>query len=142
MSEKATMDEFNGIVAEVATSLLTQVKDNLQKNNWKVAFLDAREPPKGGSGISKFRVELQDGTVIRTFKASGVTIGRFWDAFDIRDALFPKKWYGFTLTIFPDGKHNTEFNYDPDCVNDPDFYDVDEDLKIKAGLDKPKKKLK
>ena len=65
------------------------------------------------------------------------------DLWDIKDAVFPeKKWYGLKLTIFPDGKHKTEFNYEPDCVNDPDFFDVDEDLKKKAGLDKPKKKRK
>ena len=43
--------------------------------------------------------------------------------------MFPDKWFGFNLTISPDGKCETEFNYDPDCINDPTFYDVDDELR-------------
>ena len=54
-----------------------------------------------------------------------VTMGCYliWAA---KDKLFPQKWYGLKMTIFPNGKCEVEYNYDPDSINNPTFYDVDE----------------
>jgi len=128
-SRKPTFKQFNGILQQMAGLVLSTVESELKKKKWRLAFIDARAPVEGGSCISKLRVILTDGSIIRTMDAPAQVNFRFLEVLDIKDQLFPDRWYGFKLTIFPDGKCETEFNYNANCVNDPDFYDVDEDLK-------------
>jgi hypothetical protein len=125
------LERFNAMLQEVAQSTLAQVKKHFSKERWKLAFLDVRAAAQGGSWVDKLRVVLPDGTIrgIRGPKGQGSLFINIWA---LRGQLFANPWYGFNLTVFPDGKCKTEFNYDPDCVNDPDFYDVDEELKKKA----------
>lgn len=32
-------------------------------------------------------------------------------------------WYGMKLTVYPNGKHEIEYNHDPNCIDDPNFID-------------------
>jgi hypothetical protein len=138
----ASKEDINKIFDEMASSLLSIVNSRLNEKKWKLAFWDVRAPKQRGSWIKKLRVELPDGALIRDPGSTADVDGLILDLWDIKDEVFPEKWYGFKLTIFPDSKHKTEFNHDPDCVNAADFYDVDEDLKKKAGMDKDKDKGK
>jgi hypothetical protein len=35
--------------------------------------------------------------------------------------VFPKKWYGVKIIVYPDGKCETEFNHDPECAFEATF---------------------
>jgi hypothetical protein len=130
-SKKQLLAEFNAMLHEMAALILDKVKSEVRRKKWKYAFWDVRSPVGGGSCISKLRVVLPDGNmfVCPTLVAPPTVRFQFLDMLDVKDQIFRDKWYGLKLILSPDGKCQTEFNDDPNCINDPTFYDVDEDLK-------------
>jgi hypothetical protein len=47
------------------------------------------------------------------------------DAWRLQKGLFPRTWYGIAVRLYPDGKYETEYNFDPDCIaNDTAFMDT------------------
>ena len=34
----------------------------------------------------------------------------------LQEGHSPETWYGIKITICPDGRYGTEYNYDPDCL--------------------------
>lgn len=129
MSKKVTLDQFHGMLQEMAAAALSEIKSQIGKKKWKLGFVDIRAPVQGTSWMHKLRVELSDKTIVRSLDAPVGVIALLTKVWDAKDKLFPQKWYGLKLTVFPDGKCETEFNYDADCINDPDFFDVDAEYK-------------
>lgn len=118
--------KFKELVKGIASGLAEIASNAAKKKKWRLAYVDRRSPPGGGSSIGKFRIEMQDGSVIRTESIEMDQSMAFMDIDDVKDKAFDKKWYGIKISVMPDGKHAVEFNYDPDCINDPTFYDVNE----------------
>ena len=53
--------------------------------------------------------------------------GMQWSGYSTRSGamkneLFPDRWYGLKLTVFPDAKPQLELNHDPDCSVDPQWF--------------------
>jgi hypothetical protein len=46
------------------------------------------------------------------------------ELWDLRDSAFPDRWYGLTITIFPNGKSEFAFTHDPDCALDDAFCEI------------------
>lgn len=124
MSEKKDMNYFNNLVAKIAADLMLQLKEEFPKLKWKTAFLDARAVPTGEVGCDKFRMMLPRGG--KKGMSPSMAVSRMlFELWDLRDELFSEKWYGLKLTFDPKGGFETEFNYDPKCFDDPDYYDIE-----------------
>jgi hypothetical protein len=44
--------------------------------------------------------------------APGRVAGLLGELWEMKPKLFPKPWYGIKITIYPDGKFDTEYDYD------------------------------
>ena len=47
----------------------------------------------------------------------------FAELWNLRDTAFPDRWYGLTITVYPNGKSESAFSYDPDCALDEAFFE-------------------
>jgi len=113
MAKKYTMDQFDGLV---------KVRQHLKKQEWRQACLDVRSAKAKGARLSKFRVRLSNDKR-QAFHEPVETNRLLREIWGIKDKLFPRKWYGLRVTVQPDGTCETEFNYDAECVSDPQFFD-------------------
>jgi len=117
-----SVDEYNRLIDEMANCLKRKVQEGVAGKEWKLAYMDCRSPADGSSWISKLRIKLADATVMATAHTpmdARAILPELWDA---KRNAFSKTWYGFTLTVFPNKKHEITYNYDADCINDPSFY--------------------
>ena len=93
----------------------------------KHAFADIRRADDDPTMISKARLVRPDGSIEPppgddAFVPSEV-LTLFEELWDLRDTAFPDRWYGLAITLFPDGKSEFAFNYDPDCALDDAFFE-------------------
>ncbi len=114
--------EYDAIVQQMAQIVLSDLRSDV-RSSWTFAFIDLRFPPGGGSCVSKERIHLEDhGESSISLRLRGFTPLVF-RLFEAKDQLFSPEWYGIKLTVFPDGRHTIEYNFDPDCRNDPAFFE-------------------
>ena len=116
-------EEFQAILNEAAALLLEAVKEEIGEKSWVRAVDDRRWFPDG-SFIGKTRIHLEKEGVIHSLhfpRESKRLVDRLWEG---QAGLFADKWYGLNLIVYPDGKCETVFNYDPNCGNDPTFFDM------------------
>jgi len=114
------------IMRDMAAILFRGLAASLGEAPVKHAFADIRQGDDGGM-ISKVRLVRPDGSIESSpgddaFVPSEV-LTLFEELWDLRDTAFPDRWYGLTINIFPDGKSEFEFNYDPDCALDDAFFE-------------------
>lgn len=123
MPDADGIERFNEIIQEVAGDLFQIIETSPGIGApWQSAYADIRFSPSGGAQSAKFRVQLQDGK-LESLKITGRISMLLDDAWELQGELFPDKWYGVKYTLMPDGQCKTEFNYDPDCLGDPAFFD-------------------
>jgi hypothetical protein len=119
MATKKKRKVFDGILAKIANVLQDATASLMGDQSWKYAFAETLYPPTGAwtGGLQKFRVVLFDGSLasedISTPKEAKHLINEAWD---IQAGLFPQTWYGLKIKVYPDGKYETEFDFDPDCL--------------------------
>src|SRR5208337_2445380 len=104
--------------------LIAEVKREMKQTAWKIAYLDVRSSAVGTSRLSKFRVAMPDGSLVSSLSKPARVVLLLSDLWELQQKLFPEKWYGLVLTVYPDGKCETEFNYDPKCIGDPKFFET------------------
>jgi len=112
-------------VEEIATSLRELVVRERKGRKWEYAFAEARWSPDPDEGsVRKARI-----TPATKGKEKLVTLDTpvaFGDMLESARATHQKTgdktWYGLTIIVYPDGKVETEFNYDPKCQADLAFY--------------------
>jgi hypothetical protein len=96
------------------------------------AFIDMRWTT--GTGILKPRVVLPDGTIrplldppteAATSKGDFILKAHFVldEVWKSQAKTGRKKWYGIKLTFKPAGESELQLDYDPDCGDDPTFFD-------------------
>lgn len=113
------VENFN----EIAKKIFDHVMDEMQGKPWVSAVTDRRFGPEGGSSsIGKYRIVLPDGSRKGFEYVAGVG-PLIIESFNLRKSHLPVAdwWYGVLLTIYPDGGHRCEFNYDPLCVQNFDL---------------------
>jgi hypothetical protein len=120
MAKKPSLDEFNQHMANIAAMLIPFVNAEIKDKHWKLAYLDSRSAGPGAQ-FKKLRVELSDGTVCSSLSTPMDATMTLHKALRIKDKVFDRKWHGIKLIVRPDGKYETQFNYDPDCASDPQF---------------------
>ena len=113
-----TLERFNEIIISLGEITLANVQEKIGTAGWKVARFSDR------NNFSKLRVGMPDGSINKGVKTP--TSGEFFDLLDeawsLRDQAFAEKWYGLTISVFPDGKCEVTFDYNED---DPMFFDYE-----------------
>jgi hypothetical protein len=51
--------------------------------------------------------------------AAGILMDEIWK---LKNKLFPKRWYGLKLTVYPNGSFDTEFNYHRRCSEEVEYF--------------------
>jgi hypothetical protein len=77
-----------------------------------------------GTSIGKLRIQLPNGNWDKSQRISIKVldlIDRTWEKMHKKSKY--DIFYGFKLTVRPDGKHEIEYNYDPNCIDNPKFVD-------------------
>ena len=115
------------IMREMAAILFRGFAASMGEAPVKQAFADIRRADDDPTMISKARLVRPDGSIEPppgddAFVPSEV-LTLFEELWDLRDTAFPDRWYGLTITVFPDGKSEFAFNYDPDCALDDAFFE-------------------
>lgn len=125
MPAKLSLAKFNGAVKKIAQLTTKQVKKEC-KAKWNWAYVDIRAHACGdGSWIDKLRVELTDGSTLCTLGTTAEVIQLTVKLLAMKDLLFDPKLYGIKITVFPNGRFETEYNHDPNCTKDTAFFDID-----------------
>src|SRR5262245_28592273 len=123
MPAKPSLAKFNNTLKKLARLLTKQAKGNVSAK-WKLAFVDMRTPGNG-SCIYKFRVELLNGTLLNQIETPDGLGELFVGLLEMREQLFDPAWWGIKITAFPNGRFKTEYNHNPNCVNDSSFFDFE-----------------
>jgi len=115
------------IMRDMAAILFRGLAASMGELPVKHAFADIRRADDDPTMISKVRLVRPDGSVEppaddSAFVPSEV-LTLFEELWDLRDTAFPDRWYGLTITVFPDGKSEFAFSYDPDCALDDAFFE-------------------
>jgi hypothetical protein len=127
MGKQTKEKAYTKLIEQIVAGLLSFLQLQMKEKKWKRAFIQNLWPASGPGtgGLQKFRIELPNGSLISdlfTPMKIDVLIGKAWKQ---QKGVFPKTWYGITLTLFPDGKYETTYNYDQHCVrNDQTFFDT------------------
>jgi hypothetical protein len=92
---------------------------------WDRCYCGARSGPKDNGTVEVFRVILSRGRVDKSL-AAPTEISKFIiRAFRARGRILTKKWYGLKINVFPDKRSTVEYKYDPNCLAEKNFIDVD-----------------
>jgi hypothetical protein len=115
---------FDTLIKRIAEILVQEINNEEKAKGWSFAFVDIRG---SNTRVSKLRIAFKD-KAAATLRDSSVrrTPGELGDLFDElwpTRPSFGKMWYGLKVTVFPDGKYNVEFNYDPKCSSDTKFFE-------------------
>lgn len=64
-------------------------------------------------------MQLADGSWLTNISPPRGSATLSFEAFDLRTAELPEKdwWYGVLVTVYPDGRCEVKFDYDPDCLS-------------------------
>lgn len=119
---KKTLEET---IEEIATALRKLVDKERKGRKWEYAFAEVRWSPDRDEGsVRKARIAptgKRKGKLV-TLNTSIALGDMLESARAIHEKACDKMWYGLKVTVYPDGKVDTEFNYDPECQADLAFY--------------------
>ena len=91
------------------------------KKPWKELYLDVRSHPGQTAHKTKLRVIPVSGTLISVTPPAEVTI-TIIEILQMRSSFAEEPWSGMKVTMNYEGQCKVEFNYDPNCVDDPAFF--------------------
>lgn len=114
---------FNEAMVRLAREIMQIVQSSPQADSdWSEAYVDARFAPEEGCSLDKFRLKLKNGTLV-SFETSTTIDLLLKELWDLRPFCLSNSWYGLTIVVTPSGNCRTKFNFDPDCIGDPHFFD-------------------
>ena len=120
MGVQAVRERIKNIYHEIAGLLHASARQLAGRKPWAMAFIDERFEPSGsGVSLGRCRVQLKDGTWLTDIDPPRGSAVLSLEAFDLRTAELPEKerWYGVLVTVYPDGRCEVAFDYDPDCLS-------------------------
>lgn len=89
--------------------------------DWTAAILDVRFSTDEQGFIDKARVENRDGT-LSSMKLPTEVVEHLNALFGARPTG-EDRWYGVLIRVTAAGGCGVTFNYDPNCADDPSFFD-------------------
>lgn len=126
MAKRLTKADCDNVLQEIGNILFRDVQTEMGTKEWSYAFVDIR----GSSTcrIHKLRLVLPDGskTALLDTPLENVPIvidDLFLAVWKTKDKVYPHKWHGLKLLVYPDGRSEVKFNYDAKCAQDPTFFD-------------------
>ena len=126
MAKKRDQKAFDEAIEKTVEILMEEVHNRLKKRAWKRAYVETMWPPSGPGtgGLQKFRIELPKGSLISDMFTPIQAALIIDEAWRLQKSLFLKTWYGIAVRFHPNGSYETEYNFDPDCIeNDTTFLD-------------------
>jgi hypothetical protein len=124
MADIKDLESFQSGLETASATLYEAVVAAVAARNWTKAYFDSRAGEDDlSSAVGKLRVQMADGTLNKSI-STPVSIRKFlMSARDAMSRLFPQRWYGIRITIYPDKRCEVDYNYDPKCLADPQFID-------------------
>lgn len=133
MKRQPTQGDYQKKVKKIKKMVIDIINQHYSKSittdappsMWTSAFLKVVWFGEGNKNgwKSKLRVSQTDGGTmgIQTdFELDNVV----HEVGDIKDIIFcENKWYGFEITVHPNGKYEIELDRDPNCCNDSHWYE-------------------
>ncbi|MBY0457501.1 MAG: hypothetical protein K2V38_09210 [Gemmataceae bacterium] len=120
----ATADDvfrLNPIVHELARQLFALVNQEAPSDDeWTNVFLDVRFDGKGGFS-SKIRATLTSGKIISLLTPTELTHQLL--SLESARPAGKDRWFGCVLTVTAAGECEMKMNYDPNCAEDPAFFE-------------------
>ena len=114
------LEAFGALQRKLAQGVMDAVLTAVKKP-WKEFYLDVRSRPGQTSHSTKLRVTPVSGSPISVTPPAGVTI-TIIEIVQMRDSFADEPWAGMKVTMSREGQCKVEFNYDPNCVDDPAFF--------------------
>jgi hypothetical protein len=112
-------EDFENLLRSLARGLIRQGESELQRQPWLAIVLDVRFDHQGGF-IDKIRAATSNGAVSVSMPTDMALLVLSLDS--LRCELLDDRWYGFRLTVSANQQCDMEYNYDPNCADDPTFY--------------------
>ncbi|QGJ70803.1 Hypothetical protein PBC10988_25010 [Planctomycetales bacterium 10988] len=112
------------IFQEMAKRIYTVIEYS-EIEDWKYAILDLRYEEESGTAIHKIRIyDSKESAYLNTGNISKRSdlVPLILDLCDAKETSPTDHWHGVLLTIYPDGSSQVNLNDDPDCFNDPQFF--------------------
>jgi hypothetical protein len=109
------------LLRRLAESVLAAAKPTIKgRKRWNAVLVDMRCEADGKSFNHKIRVEYRDGTLgsVRT----PVDVATHLIALADSRPRGADRWYGMLFRVSPQGRCETQFNYDAHCAEDESFY--------------------
>lgn len=112
--------EFEKLIKQLGEVLYRIVDDNPSLSSWSLATLDVRFEQSGLSWLTKVRVSLQDGQT----KSAKITneLDLILILLNPLRSLFADTWHGLLLRVERTGKCFIDYDYSPNCSQDPSFF--------------------
>jgi hypothetical protein len=124
MPTKKQLQRVASLLKKLASSLSkTLAEEPVTANGWRSAVLDVRWDPDGGAFATKFVATMPGGSA-KVLRESLDTIEPLNALRAIPAGVFGGRWHGLRLTVEPGGECHTEWNFDPDCILDQNFWDT------------------
>src|SRR5437763_1114466 len=122
------LNDFQERMDQISKELFDGISAAMTPKPWKCGYVDMRWTKQSGTQFSKLRVILPDGTISALLDTPFENVptqmaNTLHDIWKSRTKVFPEKWYGLKLIVFPDGKCELKLDYSPECSVDPTFYD-------------------
>jgi len=110
------VEGFDEAIQKMGDILFEYVASALNGKAWNCACFHER------NNFSKLRITMSDGTLNADLSSPRRQGNFFVYLSKVRDMKdqFAKRWQGFKLTVFPDGKCKVQLDYDE---SDPNFFD-------------------
>jgi hypothetical protein len=123
------MRELKVRIESAANSIFEFTQKTIGDGKWKEAYTDTRGGQTGRATVRKFAIQTADGRLDRSHSSPLEVATCMMDAWEARDTLCAgkKRWYGIKITVFPTKKCVVDYNYDPNCLAEPGFDDMDDD---------------
>ena len=112
--------EFVDGLREITLLIFDSVSTK-HRDAWQMALFDVRRDPSGEAGHYKLRVRKDESSIVSEYVPYGVMdhVRSLWK---IRDQTLAGMWFGLRITIFPGGRCDTAFIYDPGTIDDESFF--------------------
>lgn len=123
MPTKKQLQRVTALLRALAADLCETLAENpATAGGWTSAYLDVRFDPDGDSFSTRFVATLPDGSA-EVLRESLDTIEPLKALRAMPAEVFNGRWHGLKLTVHPGRECQVEWNFDPNCVNDPTFWD-------------------
>jgi hypothetical protein len=110
---------FHKLLKQIVNMMLGTVEEALGTTPWTFAFILERQAGVDSEvRAGKLRVQVPGEAELKWLRQPLEYAHLMSELWKLKTEIFPKPWYAMKLTFYPDGKFETEYDYNPDCPED------------------------